>query len=92
MLTDTVCTGINIMLPRPNCPVLNPWAKLYALTARVLLGAYLRPRIRRRALRAVPRPTRIVLFGNARREIPLVELAIIVGIELVVISVGRRLV
>ena len=30
-----------------------------------------------RAARAVPRPTRIVLFGAARREIPLVELAII---------------
>ena len=34
-----------------------------------------------RAARAVPRPTRIVLFGAARREIPLVELAIIVSIE-----------
>ena len=22
------CTGINLMLSRPNCPVLNPWAKL----------------------------------------------------------------
>ena len=45
-------TGINLMLSRPNCPVLNPWAKLEAQTARVLLGAYFRPRIRRRALRA----------------------------------------
>ena len=33
-----------------------------------------------RAARAVPTPTRIVLFGAARREIQLVELAIIVRI------------
>ena len=45
-------TGINLMLSAPNCPVLNPWGILYALTARVLLGAWQRPRIRRRALRA----------------------------------------
>ena len=34
-----------------------------------------------RAARAVPTPTRIVLFGAARREIPLVELGLIVRIK-----------
>ena len=41
-------TGINLILSRPNCPVLNPWAKLDVQTALVLLGAWQRPRIRRR--------------------------------------------
>ena len=49
MLAHTACTGLNLILTAPNCPVLELWAKLEAQTARVLLGAYLRPRIRRRA-------------------------------------------
>ena len=49
------CTGINLMLSRPNCPVLNPWGILYIQTTRVLLGAYFRPRIRRRARPLHPR-------------------------------------
>ena len=28
MLARTVSTGINLILAAPNCPVLNPWAKL----------------------------------------------------------------
>ena len=31
-----VCTGINLILVRRNCPVLDAWGILYALTALVL--------------------------------------------------------
>ena len=74
-------TGINLILSRPNCPVLSPWGILYIQTTRVLLGAYLRPRIRRRALRAPsldPRTFPNVALRAVR--LPLVELAIIVRI------------
>ena len=67
------------MLPRPNCPVLDAWGILYIQTTRVLLGAYFRPRIRRRALRAPsldPRTFPSVALRAVR--LPLVELAIIV--------------
>ena len=76
-------TGINLMLSAPNCPVLNQWGILYALTASVLLGAYFRPRIRRRALRAPsldPRTFPNVALRAVR--LPLVELGIIVRISL----------
>ena len=75
------CTGINLILSSSNCPVLNPWGILDALTARVLLGAYLRPRIRRRALRAPsldPRTFPNVALRAVR--LPLVELGLIVRI------------
>ena len=75
------CTGINLILPRPNCPVLDAWGILDALTALVLLGAYLRPRIRRRALPAPsldPRSFPNVALRAVR--LPLVELGIIVRI------------
>ena len=75
-------TGINLILSRPNCPVLNPWGILYALTARVLLGAYFRPRIRRRALRAPsldPRTFPNVALRAVR--LPLVESGLIVRIK-----------
>ena len=81
MLTNTACTGINLILAAPNCPVLNPWAKLDVQTALVLLGAYFRRRIRRRALRAPsldPRTFPNVALRAVR--LPLVELAIIVRI------------
>ena len=87
-------TGINLMLSAPNCPVLNPWAKLHALTALVLLGAYFRPRIRRRALRAPsldPRTFPNVALRAVR--LPLVELAIIVRMHFPLVtkrSVGLR--
>ena len=65
-------TGINLMLSRPNCPVLNPWAKLEAQTTRVLLGACVRPRIRRRALRARPlHPRTTCEVGASRRQTPI---------------------
>ena len=82
MLTDTVCTGINLMLPSSNDPVLDAWGILYIQTTRVLLGACVRPRIRRRALRAPsldPRNFPNVALRAVR--LPLVELAIIVRIE-----------
>ena len=67
------------MLSRPNCPVLDAWGILYALTARVLLGAWQRPRIRQRALRARPLHPRASYSASLRAgEIPFVELAIIV--------------
>ena len=47
-LARTVYTGRHLILSSSNCPVLDAWAKLYVQTALVLLGAYLRPRIRRR--------------------------------------------
>ena len=75
----TVCTGINLILAAPNCPVLDAWGILYIQTARVLLGACVRPRIRRRALRAPfldPRTFPNVALRAVR--LPLVELAIIV--------------
>ena len=52
MLARIVFTGTNLISMVPNCPVLGAWAKLEMKTARVLLGAWQRPRIRRRALRA----------------------------------------
>ena len=71
MLADTVYTGINLMLSRPNCPVLDPWAKLYVQTALVLLGAYFRPLIRRRALRAPALHPRASYLASLRAgEIP----------------------
>ena len=73
------CTGINLMLSAPNCPVLNPWGILYMQTTRVLLGAWQRPRIRRRALRAPsldPRTFPNVALRAVR--LPLVELGLIV--------------
>ena len=75
-------TGINLMLSRPNCPVLNPWGILYMQTTRVLLGAWQRPRIRRRALRAPsldPRTFPNVALRAVR--LPLVELGLIVRIS-----------
>ena len=72
-------TGINLMLSAPNCPVLSPWGILYIQTTRVLLGAYLRPRIRRRALRAPsldPRTFPNVALRAVR--LPLVESGLIV--------------
>ena len=75
-------TGINLILSRPNCPVLNPWGILYIQTTRVLLGACVRPRIRRRALRAPSLDPRT--FPNAALRavrLPLVELGIIVRIS-----------
>ena len=75
-------TGFNLMLSRPTCPVLNPWAKVDVQTALVLLGAWQRPRIRRRALRAPsldPRTFPNVALRAVR--LPLVELAIIVRIK-----------
>ena len=80
MLADTVYTGLNI-LTAPNCPVLDAWAQLEGQTALVLLGAYLRPRIRQRALRAPsldPRTFPNVALRAVR--LPLVELEIIVRI------------
>ena len=78
MLACTVCTGKSNNLA-PNCPVLNPWAKLYVQTALVLLGAYFRPRIRRRALRAPFLDPRTFLNVALRAvRLPLVELAIII--------------
>ena len=47
MLPRTVCTGLNLILMAPNCPVLEAWGILHMQTTRVLLGAYFRPRIRR---------------------------------------------
>ena len=85
MLTDTVYTGINLMLSRPNCPVLDARGILYALTARVLLGAWQRPRIRRRALRAPSLRVDPRTFPNVALRavrLPLVELAITVRILL----------
>ena len=76
------CTGINLILSSSNCPVLNPWGILYALTARVLLGAYFRPRIRRRALRAPsldPRTFPNVALRAVR--LPLVESGLIVRMK-----------
>ena len=78
MLTDTVYTGINLMLARPNCPVLDAWGILYMQTTRVLLGAYLRPRIRRRAPSLDPRTFPNVALRAVR--LPLVELGLIVRI------------
>ena len=75
------CTGINLMLSAPNCPVLDAWGILYMQTTRVLLGAYLRPRIRRRALRAPPLDPRT--FPNVALRavrLPLVESGLIVRI------------
>ena len=75
-------TGINLILSSRNCPVLNPWGILYMQTALVLLGAWQRPRIRRRALRAPsldPRTFPNVALRAVR--LPLVELGIIVRIE-----------
>ena len=72
-------TGNNLMLASSNCPVLNPWAKVDVQTALVLLGAYFRPRIRRRALRAPSLDPRI--FPNVALRavrLPLVELGLIV--------------
>ena len=80
-LARTVYTGRHLILAAPNCPVLDAWAKLERQTARVLLGAYLRPRIRRRALRAPsldPRTFPNVALRAVR--LPLVELGIIVRI------------
>ena len=77
----TVCTGVNLILAAPNCPVLGAWGILYALTARVLLGAWQRPQIRRRALRPPfldPQTFPNVALRAVR--LPLVELAIIVRI------------
>ena len=78
-LARTVYTGRHLILAAPNCPVLDAWGILYIQTARVLLGAYLRPRIRRRALRAPsldPRTFPNVALRAVR--LPLVELGIIV--------------
>ena len=77
-------TGINLILAAPNCPVLNPWAKVDVQTGIVLLGAYFRPRIRRRALRAPsldPRTFPNVALRAVR--LPLVELGIIVRIPFI---------
>ena len=61
----------------PNCPVLDPWAKLQRQTARVLLGACVRPRIRRRALRGPSLDSRTFPIVALRAvRLPLVELAI----------------
>ena len=54
MLTNTACTGINLILAAPNCPVLDAWGILYIQTTSALQGVCVRPRIRRRALRAPP--------------------------------------
>ena len=62
------CTGINLMLSAPNCPVLNPWAEVDVQTALVLLGACVRPRIRRRALRARPLHPRTTCVSVASRR------------------------
>ena len=79
MLARTVCTGLNLMLARPNCPVLDAWAKLDVQTALVLLGAYFRPRIRRVVTRVPPLHPRTSVFSAlSLREIPLAELAFIV--------------
>ena len=51
-LARTVYTGRHLILAAPNCTMLDAWGILYIQTARVLLGAYFRHRIRRRALRA----------------------------------------
>ena len=52
MLANTAQGLYDQRLPHPNCPVLDPWAKVDLQTALVLLGAYFRSLIRRRALRA----------------------------------------
>ena len=54
------------ILSSSNCPVLNPWGILYVQTALVLLGAYLRPRIRWRALRAPSLHPRASYFSALR--------------------------
>ena len=82
MLAGTVYTGKSNNLAAPNCPVLDPWAKVDVQTAFILLGAYFRPRIRRRALRAPsldPRTFPNVALRAVR--LPLVELGIIVRIR-----------
>ena len=86
-------TGINLILSRPNCPVLNPWAKLDVQTALVLLGACVRPRIRRRALRA--RPLHPRTFPNVALRavrLPLVESGLIVRIQLPLLVASNYLV
>ena len=82
MLANTAQGLYNQRLAAPNCPVLDAWGILYIQTTRVLLGAWQRPRIRRRALRALPlHPRTTCMKGASRREIPLVELAIIVRVR-----------
>ena len=66
MLACTVCTGKSNNLAAPNCPVLNPWGILYMQTTRVLLGACVRPRIRRRALRTPSLDPRASTFSALR--------------------------
>ena len=74
-------TGINLILSSSNCPVLNPWAKLDVQTALVLLGAYLRPRIRRRALRARPlHPRTTCEVGASRRQTPISRVRTLLGL------------
>ena len=82
MLANTAQGSYNQKLPSSNCPVLDAWGILYALTTRVLLAACVRPRIRRRALRAPsldPRTYPNVALRAVRLQ--LVELAIIVRIS-----------
>jgi hypothetical protein len=67
-----------LMLIRSNCPVLDAQAKPDAQTALVLLDAWQRHRIRRRAPRALPLDPRTSWFpALSRHGTPLVELAII---------------
>ena len=91
VLACTVCTGKSNNLAAPNCPVLDAWAKLYVQTARVLLGAWQRPRIRRRALRAPSLD--LWTFPNVALRavrLPLAELAIIVRSWLLSTRRGRE--
>ena len=67
--------------------MLDAWGILYIQTTRVLLGAYLRPRIRLRALRAPsldPRTFPNVALRAVR--LALVELAIIVWIKSLILA------
>ena len=91
MLANTAQGLYNQRFSRPNFPVLDAWAKLYVQTALVLLGAYFRPRIRRRALRAPSLDPRF--FPNVALRavrLSLVELTIIVTGMAVLETTFRR--
>jgi len=81
MLPRTVCTGLNLILAAPNCPVLGAWGILYSLP-RVFCcvrGSDLESGGARCARRPYTNALRALASLRAG-EIPLVELAIIVRI------------
>ena len=76
---STTCKSSRLFNPvTPELPRARRMGKTERQTARVQLGAYFRPRIRRRALRALPLHPRastfsalLVTFGAARRQTPI---------------------